>query len=423
MGGRLKRRPDDFCVGEIDTTGRILEILPFQTTHEKREITGEYSRYIRFVVQKMGLSTFDVVNIIAASLHLPRQMVGYAGLKDKRAITAQFMSVPSRAGDALQTVQLSRIAIRDPHYVRRPVQIGDLWGNQFKILLRDPDRDPTEIWHSLVSLGDSPILNYFGVQRFGVSRPQTHLVGKHLIKKDYGAAIRTIISTPGQHEPAELADARREFAESMQPTPELFANLPEDLRYERDVLSYLDTHPGQFKEAFQRIPPKVQTLFIHSYQSYLFNRLISMRIRDGMSIETPEIGDFLIQLDTSHSGRDSWLYVTEKKHDEYTMLVHNNEYGIAAPVPGFATKLPPCRQTEHLRSILAQEGVSLSDFLNRGNRYISSPGGLHLVAIRPLDYSVQYHDGILEFIFKLRKGSYATIVMREIMKNHPLNRI
>ncbi len=423
LGGRLKRYFEDFCVEEIDFNGQVLEIQPFANSWTETLITGEPSKYIKFIVQKKGLSTFDVVNILAASLRIPRHMVGYAGLKDKRAITTQHMTVPSRAADNLRFLRLSKIEVRNAHYVKTSLRIGDLWGNQFTIVLRDIERDSSMVYDALNSLAKQPILNYFGVQRFGVTRPQTHLVGKSMIKKDYETAIRIMIATPSSYESDELKAARKEFTETLTPTASLIELLPEDLRYEREVLAYLKNNPGDFKNALLRIPPKVQTLFVHSYQSYLFNRLISMRVHEGLSIDTPHVGDFLIQLDTTHSGRDSWLYVTSRNLEESTLLVQKDKYGIAAPVPGYATKLPPSKQTDLLLGILAEENISLKDFFNSENRHISTPGGLHLVSLRAYGLTVEDYKDALRFKFKLRKGSYATIVMREIMKNHPINRV
>ncbi len=426
IGGRIKQQFDDFVVEEITPDGDILEVQPWQRpTHNDFPplIQGERSRFVSFTVQKIGLSTMDVATILAAQLGIPHKYVSYAGLKDKRAITVQAMSVPSHSADNLVGLRLARIDMRDFKYTRRSLQIGDLWGNRFTIRVRNADVKCESAVELMKEISRAPILNYFGVQRFGVTRPYTHLVGKALIMKDFESAVRLILTTPSEYDPEELAEARKRLAEDMSPTEDLISMFPEDLRYERVVLRQLIKNPRNYKRAFARIPPRVQTLFVHAYQSYLFNRLISMRVRKGASLTEPEIGDFLIKLDTPHTGRDSWVFVTERTLEEYSDEVRAGHYGLAAPVPGYSTKTPPSWQTDFLLDLLREEGVSLIDFRNPHISSLDSAGGLHLIALDLTNVDTTCVDNDIVVKFSLRKGSYATVVMRELMKNHPINRI
>jgi tRNA pseudouridine13 synthase len=129
IGGKLKTRFEDFVVEEISENQTVLNVQDWPESTETPQIAkGESNRFVTFTVQKMGLSTMDVAHIIAAGLRISRTHVTYAGLKDKRAITTQSLSVPSKVVESLRTLELSRIAIRDIHYTRNPIQIGDLWG-------------------------------------------------------------------------------------------------------------------------------------------------------------------------------------------------------------------------------------------------------------------------------------------------------
>ncbi|MHA1771255.1 MAG: tRNA pseudouridine(13) synthase TruD [Candidatus Thorarchaeota archaeon] len=426
IGGRIKQRFEDFIVEEITPEREVLHVQPWQrqSLEEQPSLpSGKRLRFVTFVVQKIGLSTMDVATILAAELQIPYKYVSYAGLKDKRAITVQAMSVPSQSVERLLELRLARINIREPHYTRRSVQIGDLWGNRFTIRLRDADVDCELARDLMQKVGASPLLNYFGVQRFGVIRPYTHLVGKTLLKEDFESAIRIILTTRSEYDPPPLTEARMRLAEDLTPTEEIISQFPEDLRYERVVLRQLIKTPHDYKKAFAQIPLRVQTLFVHAYQSYLFNRLISRRAAKGVSISEPEVGDFLIQLDSPHTGRDSWVFVTERTLDEYREEVSAGHYGLAAPVPGYSTKIPPSWQTDLLLDIFKEEKIELIDFRNPQNRALDSAGGLHLISISPIDLSLDCMENDLVASFSLRKGSYATIIMREIMKNHPINRI
>jgi tRNA pseudouridine13 synthase len=182
-------------------------------------------------------------------------------------------------------------------------------------------------------------------------------------------------------------------------------------------------HPGDYERAIIKIPPRVLTLQVHSFQSYIFNRLLSRRVSFGLSVDSPEIGDFLIKLDETHSGRDTWLYVTETSLEERQRQVETGEYGLALPILGYSTRLPSVKQSELVKQIMKDENVKLTDFRNPKMKSLDSAGGLHLASIKLPDLDVSCSDDGLLARFSLRKGSYATIVMREIMKNHPINRV
>jgi tRNA pseudouridine13 synthase len=221
----------------------------------------------------------------------------------------------------------------------------------------------------------------------------------------------------------ELLEVRRALAEELVPTNSMIESFPKDLDYERTILRELVKHPGEFERALQRISPRILTLMVHAYQSYLFNRLLSQRAAAGISIVEPEPGDFLIELNKTHSGRDSWLFVTEVSLEERINQTQRGEYGLALPVPGYTTRLPPTRQTDSLVTLLKHEDVVLSDFRNPKMKSLDSPGGLHLSSILLDDMIASHPKEGLSVSFSLRKGSYATIVLRELMKNHPINRV
>ncbi len=424
VGGRLKIRFEDFVVEEISANQTTLKVHDWSDSPETPQpATGESNRFVTFTVQKMGLSTMDVANIISATLKISRTHVTYAGLKDKRAITAQSMSVPSKSVESLLTLELSRIDIRNVHYTRHPVHIGDLWGNRFTILIKDITSDCDSALDAAGQLQEQSLLNYFGVQRFGVTRPNTHIVGKALIKRDFEDAVRAMLCTTSEYESEELTNVRLQISENLTPTEKMIETFPEDLGYEKAVMRELMKHPGDFERAITKVPPRVLTLQAHAFQSYLFNCILSSRARMGLSVDSPDVGDFLIKLDETHSGRDTWLYVTETSLEERQGQVESGEYGLALPIPGYSTRLPSVKQSELVKQVLKDEDIRLVDFRNPKMKPLDSPGGFHLASIKLPDLDVSCSDDGLLARFSLRKGSYATIVMREIMKNHPINRV
>ena len=235
--------------------------------------------------------------------------------------------------------------------------------------------------------------------------------------------IRSILCMPGEYENPELLDARAELSDTLTPTEKIIEVFPKDLNYERTVMYELMKHPGEFKRAVTRITPRILTLMVHAYQSFIFNQLLSKRVRSGMSHVIPEPGDFLIALDETHSGRDSWLYVTESTLEERRQQVSDKQFALALPSPGYGTRLPPTKQSEMLKEILTAEGIALKDFRDSQMKSIDAPGGLHRTSITLSDWDASTQEDGLLVKFNLRKGSYATVVLRELMKNHPINRV
>ncbi|MBN2230930.1 MAG: tRNA pseudouridine(13) synthase TruD [Candidatus Thorarchaeota archaeon] len=424
IGGKLKTRYEDFLVEEIDKTQILHEFKDWQETPSTDYvIDGKKERFVTLTMQKMGLSTLDASTIVASALRLPRNLVTYAGLKDKRAVTVQRISLPSHTTSNLGSLNLSRIELRDLVYSRKPIQIGDLWGNRFTILLRDIAVDDATALEAAQRIRDSPLFNYFGIQRFGLTRPNTHLVGKALVKCNFEEAVRIMLCSIGEYDSDDLREAREKLTDDLTPTESIIETFPKDLSYERNVMEELLKHPTDFERAVLRIQPRILTLMVHAFQSYIFNRLLSRRAESGISIVYPTPGDFLIELDRAHSGRDSWLFVTDKSLEERINQVELREYGLALPVPGYSTRLPPSLQSDELKKFLKEDGVTLQEFRNSKIRALDSAGGLHLAAMIVDDLEASYIQEGLRVRFSLRKGSYATVVLRELMKNHPMNRI
>jgi len=427
LGGHLKQRYEDFIVEEIISEDKIIQAdigLEEPFIHEAPMISGESrkSRFIHFTLQKMGMTTMDAAELISSSLRVSRQLVSYAGLKDKRALTAQRISIPKSSFDTLKGLLLHRIWIRDFEYSRKQIRVGGLWGNRFTILVRELDTPCEQARDLSGELRTNPILNYFGIQRFGVSRPFTHLVGKALTKQDYEEAARYILTETTSDDSEDM----RELREAMRDgkfTEAILDKFPKDLRYERLMIKSLLNQPEDYKRAFFKIPPKMQKLFVHSYQSLLFNRIISLRAKEGLHLIEPEVGDFIVKLGKTNIHRDDWLFVSENNHEERCNLVKSGEFGLVATIPGYASKMPNTRQSDHIRRILKEENTTLDSFRFPEAKEIDSPGGFHSVSISLSDLETKCVEGNLQIKFSLRKGSYATVVLRELMKSSPYNRI
>ena len=122
------------------------------------------------------------------------------------------------------------------------------------------------------------IPNFYGHQRFGTTRPITHLVGKAILKGDFQEAAMIFLAKPSPDEHPSSRQARTELQETRDFKLAL-EHFPKQLRYERSMLNYLAEKPDDFTGAFRTLPAKLQALFVQAYQSYLFNRFLSERVK------------------------------------------------------------------------------------------------------------------------------------------------
>lgn len=134
------------------------------------------------------MDTMSVVNQLAMSLRLQPNNLYYAGTKDRRAWTTQWMSLRKveprsilRAGKSIRGAYVGNFK-----YAKDSLKLGMLRGNQFRIALRSACETDEKIEQAMKSLRDNGFINYYGLQRFGsVPVIPTHEIGKCLLQGDY----------------------------------------------------------------------------------------------------------------------------------------------------------------------------------------------------------------------------------------------
>lgn len=282
-GGHLKTLPEDFVVTEISDPPRMKE-------------NGDYTIA---TVTTRNWETNRLIRIMARSLGVSKERIGFAGTKDKRAVTTQLMSFKCPPED-LSRIDLKDVTISDPYRGSRAIQIGDLIGNSFEVTVRDITMDPSRVRETVEE--DIRVLeaargfpNYFGVQRFGVVRPVTHLVGERLVRGDIEGAVRTYICFTTDEESPELSAVRKSL-EGTDDWSGAASVMPEQMSFEKTMAQVL-AGGGTWTDAIDSMPSNLQMMFVHAYQSYLFNEMLSLRIRRGLPLDMPVEGDVVIPLD------------------------------------------------------------------------------------------------------------------------------
>ncbi|AGN25911.1 tRNA pseudouridine synthase [Candidatus Methanomassiliicoccus intestinalis] len=408
IGGRLKQTPEDFIVDEIS--------LP-----PAEDDSGSYSIA---KVTSQNWETNRLVRELSKTLRISRDRIGFAGTKDKRGITSQLMSFQASVDD-VRNLNLHQISISDVYRSKKPLTIGDLIGNKFIIKCRNSALSKDEIQASisqtesqLSELGGFP--NFFGVQRFGAVRPVTHLVGKWIAKGDLEKAVMTYVANPMPSEGGDTREARAQL-ELDGDFERALEYYPKTLTFERMMIGYLVRNPGDYAGSIEILPPNLQMMFIHAYQSYLFNKMLSERIRLDLPLNKPVIGDVVLPVDRSGlPDHDHGVPTTENNIDLVERQVKKGKAFISSVLFGTDSTFSEGTPGEIERKIIEEEKLSSSDFMIPLIHQCSSKGSRREILGTISDMESRVLDDCTLFSFSLNKGCYATVVLREFMKNGTL---
>jgi len=375
-GGKLRASPEDFTVEEIYQNierredGNVL-VLKLKVRN------WEHNRLLRF---------------LARIYHVSPKRVYFSGTKDRRSVKIQYFSIP---GVRFREIELEDVEVLDHFYAERPLALGSHSLNRFVIVVRDCN--PALFTKNCLSVREKGIVpNFYGPQRFGAVRPVTHLVGRELVRGDYEEAVRLFIGFPGDD---RFSSQRNNFYETMD-IERALADFPSSLDLEVKLLRYLREKSGDYMGAIKQLPGNLVSMFIHAYQGYIFNRILTERMRIS---KFPEVGD-IFRLD------GDMVRVNSVNID---VLREKFERGLGSPtglIVGHSTDLATGLMGDIESRILQEEGISPLKF--RLPFGLSSKGERRDLFLRIRD--MECVDSTVKF--SLQPGGYATSVMREIMR-------
>jgi len=423
IGGRIRQFTEDFVVQEIMVDGSKAEFSPVET----HEPIGE-GRYLICVLVKRDWDTLLAVKNVARRLGISPKRIQIAGMKDAKAITSQHISISGVPPERVLQVKIKDITLHPLHFSKNRIFSQLLLGNQFQVAVRAISRTSPvieqrvkDVQDELSSLGGPP--NFYGHQRFGTIRPITHLVGRFLAQGELEKATLTFLAQPSTHEHPESREARERLQDT-QNFEEAFRCFPRHLGYERLMLGHLAKQPRDFVGAFRNLPLKLRKLFVQAYQSFLFNKFLSERIRRGIRLDEAQIGDYAVNLDDQGLPTTEFMQVTASSLQTVKEALKKDKMLVAIPLVGF--KQPPSQgvEGEIEREILEIEKVRLQNFHVSFMPEVSAPGELRTILAPTIDLSAEEASKDSEnpskrgvrLDFTLHRGSYATVLLREFMK-------
>ena len=315
---KIKQVPSDFIVKETSSVS-----------------VSDHGPYTYFKLKKTNYTTNAALQAISKITRIPRKFFGYAGNKDRHAITEQICSVKGR----ISNKKLPDIIVEVIGKGQKPISLGDLDENHFEIIVRDIEKRPTKV---------SKVVNFFDTQRFGRNE-NNHKVGKFILQRKLKEAV--------------------------------------DLIDNDDMLESLQKQPKEYIGALRKIPRKILSIYIHAYQSYIWNKCVAQYLE---KCKNPKL-DF--------------------------------------PIVGYSTEFEDDLIEDICLTELKKEEINQRDFITRQLPELCSEGTYRKIisAVNDLEIGDLKDDELnsgkkkIKICFSLNPGCYATLVIKNMFDCASMN--
>lgn len=388
---KLKRLPEDF---------RVVELSDF------RPSAGPFALYR---LSKSGLGTPEAVAAIIRRWQLAPAAVSYGGLKDRHAVTEQFLTIH---GGPARPFEQEHLRLEYLGQADRPFEPSDISGNRFDLTLRDlPAEDRAQLSANLQQLTRDGVPNYFDDQRFGSLGVSGEFIARAWCAGDWERTLWLALAESNRHDSPRTSQQKQLLNDHWGDWRLIVDELgrPQSHADEQlaQVLRHLVMRPQDFRGAIARIDPQQRGLYLSSFQSFLWNRLLAALLWEkcGEARLTPlEIGPERLPF--------------YSPLDELTLEQLAN---IELPLPSARLHLADGPITDLVHRSLAESGIELrrirvkyprDSFFSKGDRRaICTPTAM------TSDWQPdELHAGREKLLlnFDLPRGSYATIVVKRL---------
>ena len=382
---KLKCLPDDFQVEE--QIARLPESGPFAL----------------YRLTKSSLGTPEAIDAILHTWNLGRGQVSYAGLKDRHALTTQFLTIKGAPRRGLRQTNLE---LQYVGQVARPLHAKDIASNRFAIVLRDlTEAEVARVTQSLDLIARDGLPNYFDSQRFGSLGKSGEFIAKPWCLGDYERALWLALAEDNVHDRPEDREQKRILRELWGKWPECKAALARSHR--RSIVTYLADKPMDYKRALALVRHDLRSIYLAALQSDLWNRWLAALLRSICRAE---------QLTMMEIGPRKLPFYTALDDAQRSQL-----QSAVLPLPSARLHLEDGPLKQLLDAILAEEGMELRQvrlkfprdtFFSKGER----PTLLVPRAMSAEEGQDELYRGRRKMTlrFDLPRGSYATIVVKRI---------
>jgi tRNA pseudouridine13 synthase len=386
MSLKLKSRPEDFEVEEL-------------TEFPRRD--GPFAVYL---LTKRSLGTPEAITAIQRRWDLSRPQISYGGLKDKHAVTRQWVTIHRGPKQNLEQTNLSLVY---QGQAANPFTPHEIVANRFAIILRN--LDPAAVPNILAAAERVPrdgVPNYFDDQRFGSVGVSGEFLAKAWCLGDYERTLWLALAEPNLHDRPDDRAQKETLRNLWGQWEACKAALPKSSL--RSVVTFLCDHPTDFRRAVALIRQDLRSLYLAAFQSHLWNRLLAAQLRETIAPDRT----FPVTLEGGPVP-----FFSELSDDERSQL-----QALDLPLPSARLHFDEGDPRQPLyERVAADAGLELREmrvkyprdaFFSKGERSaLSVPRDWRAV---PLPDELNPGKHAIQLRFVLPRGSYATIVVKRL---------
>lgn len=377
---KVKSRPEDFEVEELT------EFAP---------TSGPFAFYR---LTKRGMGTLEAVQAIARRWKFPRHAISFGGLKDRHAVTHQWLTIHRGPRRDLQQESFS---LTYHGQANRPFESTDITANRFRIVLRDmADDDMSGIAKAAERVRQFGAPNYFDDQRFGSLGESGEFIAKPWCLGDYERAVWLAIADRNVHDRPRIRDDK-DLLQQHWGDWELLARKLTDSP-DRGLFRHLTEHPTDFRRAITFLPADLRSLYLAAFQSAIWNDILAEWLREQLP------GECLKPLTVGHQSLLTWAEISPASSRELTELT--------LPLPSARLHLEPGPLLDLCERVVSRHGLALRELRVKYPRDSFFSKGDRAAVIVPRDLNVSPAGTASTILdFTLPRGAYATMIVKSLL--------
>lgn len=394
IGGTIKKNYDDFHVKELIDNSFLEHLTSIRTVNNTFPI---------YEIEKIGIDSNHAIMSLRKKTGINFKIVG---IKDAKASTIQYASCNTKKN--IKNLDLGTIKLNLIGFSRKPIEKNNLTGNTFDIRIVNPKKDKVnnilQFLSEINNLG-----NYYGLQRFGSERLVTHLVGKAIVERKFDKAIEILLTYTTKFDSKFSIEIREKFKD-IRANPNIIKIIPRGMDIEKNLAREIIR--GKDPVTIMRsIPIAIRRLFVQAFQAFLFNKTLSIAVKNDFSLDRPEENDLCFEV-PNNSLRFGKILKYEKEKS-------NRDIFKKLPIirlPGYSFQPGKNRFDKIMKELMKSENITAKDFFIKEMQELSEPGGFRQAAYFCKNFRYAIENNSLMVGFSVPKGSYATILLREIVK-------
>jgi tRNA pseudouridine13 synthase len=401
---KLKSTPEDFIVEEINDSLKI---------SEKKD------NFRLYVLEKKSIETFALISLLSKKFRIPYGNFGIAGIKDKHALTKQYLTIPVKF--EIPKIDERNFSLKPAGFVQRKLHPGDLDRNRFAIVARDIKLGELDgIKKKFNEVKEFGVPNYFDSQRFGsvmydAEKKELQFAAKYILKKDYETALKSVLAFYSKSESKKIKDQKRFISLNWEKIIRRKINQKEidsNISYPffRKILD--EIQKKDFHSAYLLIPDNLREMYVSAYQSFLWNECVKELLK--IKIDKKNLTEIEYNI-------GKLIYFKNISHEQFKK--------IQEVFPTISSELNPEKisadEKKIIEEILCSEKISLSDFSIKketGNFFKSQKRDVIAIPENPmleinfdeLNNNERRRVYKAKISFILKKGSYATAITKKI---------